>query len=129
MQNHTHGLNFFMQKTATLIQRGSRENGKLIIRILAPHEDCLTDLKPLVLLPSKARSTVHVLDKQCARFIRVKMNSAAARAKSTSPSFNVKWTMSFILWQIQLKKIRNNILRYFLYFWKKEKETEMKRCH
>jgi hypothetical protein len=47
----------------------------------------LTDLKPLILIPSKARTIIHVLDKQCACFIRIKMNSAAALTKPTSSGF------------------------------------------
>lgn len=40
---------------------------KVIIRIQESHEGmaALTDLESLILLPSKARTIVHVLDKQC----------------------------------------------------------------
>lgn len=69
----------------------------VIIRIRESHNDFITDLKPFILLPSKTRSTVHVLDKQCARFIRVKMNSVTTWPKSASPSFKVERAMIIVL--------------------------------
>lgn len=57
----------------------------------------LTDLKPLILLPSKARPIVHILNQYRARSIRIKVNSAATWPKTAGPRLDVERTVSFIL--------------------------------
>lgn len=76
---------------------------------LATGEHHHTNLKPLVLLPSKSWATVHVFDKQYARFIRMKMNSAATWSETTGPGLKVKWTVSFILQMNRREKFKVNV--------------------
>lgn len=66
----------------------------------------LTDLEPLILLPSKAWTIVHVLDKQSGRFIRTEMDSATTLTKPTSSSFQMERAMSFILSDIKVHNLR-----------------------